>query len=167
MRIILLSMFCGMFLAANGQTTCDTWVVKKYDKMTDLTSYETTKPFKILDNTLNGITIQLIKGEYATIWAITVYYKDRCIKKDAQMIVLLKNGERLTFTNNTDYNCKGNFFVYFSDMNYSFDKFKLLASKEIDAIRVWTEDEFIDVNLNTKQSTELLSIFKCFDEKQF
>jgi len=84
-----------------------------------------------------------------------------CVDEASGINILFRDGSRMTLINEFEYNCRGWSWVYFGGKHGKETEAIKLSENEIEIIRVWTEQSFVEQTLNTSQSKSLQQGIKC------
>jgi hypothetical protein len=85
----------------------------------------------------------------------------KCVDKGDKINILFADGEILDLTNTNDFNCDGSSTLYFGGGLGRRDEMKLLASKKIKTMRVWTRDDYMQKTFTEAQALEFMQTIKC------
>ncbi len=147
---------------------CNQYIVTKEDKVTGDVYKEIKEVIKIRDgkennyleiNFLHIINENKIIGMYIKLKGNTY-----CINNNSKLNILFKDGTRLELLSENDFNCKGEFTIYFGDYYLSNQNLLELINKDIDVIRVWAEDGYLEKKFTIKNSNIFRNILKCMSK---
>ncbi len=142
--------------------SCDGLLETTIDKVTGKSSVASRDMVIVSqDGGKNGFGIYLIQGQNGIIMITKAIGAGNCIDDDDEMNVLFRDGSRLTFTNDGDFNCDLNFTLYFGGMFGKKKELSTLASKEIETMRVWTNDGYVEEDFDADESKQLQLTFQC------
>ena len=147
--------------ADTSAVDCTTSLQQHSDKMTgkNFTSAEAIDIAKTATSTGNAISILLVKMSSGTITFGFSVAGNECIKKDSDIMFLLRDGTRLNFKNEAKFNCDGKVFFLFYD---EYKKYlNLLSVKEIETIRIITNKSYIQHDITTDESAKIKSALQC------
>jgi prepilin-type processing-associated H-X9-DG protein len=85
----------------------------------------------------------------------------KCVDKGDQINILFVDGHRLDLSNTNDFNCDGSSTMYFGGGLGKKDEMKLLIAKKIKTMRVWTRDDYMQMEFTDAQATALMETLKC------
>jgi hypothetical protein len=140
---------------------CSVFIINSFDKMTGESSTSSINNIVVSDdNGVSGFGIYMARMKPFIMISITVKGAGHCIDKDEKMNVLFRNGERLELRNDSRYNCKGKFRLAFA-RNNMLEKLKTL---EIEAVRIWTADGFVQKDFTEKNSADFIHTINCLDD---
>jgi hypothetical protein len=111
----------------------------------------------------SGLGLYLMKSNKSIILSGKAVGAGSCIDDDDKMNILFRDGTRVEIANNGDFNCKASFTVYFGGVFGNKKNLELLKEKEIEKMRIWTSDGFVEKEFSQQQSKELLTAFNCLD----
>jgi hypothetical protein len=149
-----------------GSLNCSDLIVKDTDKMTGQTSVGSAETLIISeDGGKTGFGIYIIGGSKSSlIFQITAVGAGNCIDDEDKMNLLFRDGTRLELVNNGKFNCKGNFTLYFGGVFGQKVALLKLKTTEIETMRVWTSDSYLERDFTALQSAELVKTIKCILE---
>jgi hypothetical protein len=88
-----------------------------------------------------------------------------CIDFDAEILLLLENGKKISLHNATKYNCDGSVVFLFKTIGSGSKEFikhlKILSKTKVEAIRMPFSAGKYDYELTRDQSSVLLTAFQC------
>jgi tetratricopeptide (TPR) repeat protein len=143
---------------------CEDLVHFVKDKMKDDSFWITNKTLIISEDKSNRLDIEFLKEGNAITLFITVIGAGTCIDKNNEMIILLRDGTKKTLQNNGGFNCKKQFMVFFDNLD-KMDFLKEMNEKEVEAIRVWTTNSYVQVEFTKEQSEIYKNIISCLMNK--
>jgi hypothetical protein len=85
----------------------------------------------------------------------------KCVDKGDKINILFKDGARLDLANTNDFNCDGSSTLYFGGGLGKKDEMKMLASKKIETMRVWTRDDYMQKTFTSDQASAFMETIKC------
>lgn len=145
---------------------CEDVISIMNDKMTGKSNVGSKKTIIISKNNgQKGFGLYMLKSERGSfILSITVAGGGMCIDEKNKMNVLFKDGTRFELKNDGYFNCKGQYTQYFGGLFGKKSELEMLRTKQIETIRVWTNNGFIEEDLDSEQSLEVLKTFQCLFE---
>jgi len=141
--------------------TCDDLVATDTDKMSGRTSTSTKAPLIVSEDGKTGLVIMAFTGSNSLIWSVKAIGASSCIDDDAKALVLFTDGSRLELENDSKFNCDGSWVAYFGGSFGKKKEQRALSEKEIDAMRVWTHDGFVERTFTEEQRADLRQSFAC------
>lgn len=157
----------------NGQKAdslkCGNLITETNDKVSGNKFINSTKKILISKDKKNGIAIMIMspasgESKGAMIIVIDVLGSSPCISEEQKMNILFRDGSRLELKNGNT-NCSGKFNIYFGGDFKLSPKYKELAEKEIETIRVWTTNGAVQEDLSNTDSQKLMNTFNCFGRR--
>ena len=95
------------------------------------------------------------------IWLMTVVGGSGCIDETDKAIFLFRDGTRFTYENDTSFNCKQNFTLYLGPPFGKLDFAEKLISTDLEAVRVWTREQFVEMAVTPAEALTLRNTFAC------
>lgn len=145
---------------------CSNWIKVEEDKVAG-TSYEVIKEYLIVskDGGTKGFGIDLMKSSRGSvILSIKAAGGGGCIDKGQKINILFTDGSRIELHTDGDFNCKGKATVYFGGMFGKKSELKELQAKDIDIMRVWTSDSYVEEKFNAAQATQFKNALTCLSK---
>ncbi len=141
---------------------CSDLVSTHTDKMTG-ESYLAPKQTILVSKDVGktGIGIDFMQSDNMLILMIQAIGAGRCIDDDDKMNVLFRDGTRLELENDGDFNCENEFTLYFGGVFGKREEMSLLQKKEIESMRIWTKDGFVERDFSSIQSQKFMQIVDC------
>ena len=140
---------------------CSELVVTVTDKMTETTTTSTIHDIVVSEEgSKEGFNIFLMLSRKTVVMGVDAI-SNNCIDKGGKMLILFRDGTRIELLNQYKYNCNGKFRVYFGGNFGKYTQFRHLKNKEIETIRIWTSDSYVQNDLTHTNSKELMESFKC------
>lgn len=84
-----------------------------------------------------------------------------CIDDNNKMNVLFRDGTRLELFNFESFNCEGMFSLYFKDTFDNIEQLNLLRTKEIETMRIWTTNSYVERDFSSAQSKKFMKTVDC------
>lgn len=135
----------------------DDLIVKTVDKMTNEVSVHLKELIQIF-NKNNEERISFYAGSalnadylFLNIYA---YGAGNCINEDNEIIILFRDGSKFTLAQTGDFNCDNSFTLFLTKDQYK-REINLLSSFEIETIRVYTTDSYVEQDLTSEQSKKI------------
>lgn len=140
---------------------CTTYVDKKTDRMTGRLMVTAPKQIVTAVNGKNSISMYWsLFSDSSMVTFQMIVAGLGCIEKEQEMNFLFADGTRQTFLNGEDYNCKGWASTSFLK-TYGRKYLDMFSSKEIKAIRVWSHNTYVEVDLPKASATSLMKSVEC------
>lgn len=146
--------------------TCDQLIVTDLDRVSGTTKSGSRQTLIISQDkgkTGFALDLYLIKGILA--WSIHSTGAGECINKDDEVSFTFDDETTLELPNNGDFNCSGDFALYFGGLFGNRKESELLATKEIKRMKITTSEGTLEKNLPASQSLQLMRTFECLKEK--
>jgi hypothetical protein len=116
------------------------------------------------DSGKTGFGIFAVQKDNYTILVIQAIGAGNCIDEGAKINILFRDGSKLELQNDADFNCKAKATVYFGDVFGKKKELAQLMTKEIDTMRVWTNDSYVQEDFTSDNSVSLMMTIKCLNE---
>ena len=160
-KILFLILSITLFFNANSQT-CSDLVFLKIDKMTG-DRIAGVKDMMLIsdDKGKTGIGFFPSKMNESIMFIFFTYGASSCIDEDNNIHILFRDGTRLKMKNQGKYNCENTFQLIFLGDFGNEEQFQMFKTKEIEAIRIWTEDSFVERDFTIKQSEIFIKTVNC------
>jgi hypothetical protein len=139
---------------------CDKAFVETFDKMTGGTTYHLEKPLK-LNKGGNALRVVISRDAGVTFFNIAVTNTRPCIGEGEQINILFTDGTRLEAQNIAAGNCDGIAVLAFGEEFENTHNLTLFTDKYVEAIRVYTNDHFVQTELSEKNWKDLQQSFQC------
>ena len=147
----------------NTKNFCDQNVKVHVDKMSKNKYSLLKESILISENGIEGLVVSLVEGTSGmVIFGVNPVGAGSCIDSDEKMELLFRNGEIMTLRHSSDFNCEKNWVTYFGGEFKQTLKYDLLKNNELETIRVWTNDGYVQEDLSPETSKKLMNSFKCF-----
>lgn len=144
---------------------CSNWIIKQEDKVSGSSVLTMKNPIIVSqDGGENGLIIRLVFSSNTIILNIIANGAGRCIDKNAKINILFKDGSRMELLNESDFNCKGSATIYFGGIFGKKNKLIDFKNKNIETIRVWTSDSYVQETLDEEQSMNFRSALNCLSK---
>jgi hypothetical protein len=146
---------------------CADLISTKTDKMTGESTTASKETLIISEdggNTGFGIFIQDISGRYISVFIvfrIRAVGASSCINNDNKMSVLFRDGTRLELVNNGEFNCDGEFRLYFGGSYGKKKELEMFRTKEVETMRIWTSKNYVEKDFSSDQSKQLINTVDC------
>ncbi len=147
---------------------CDKYISVKHDRVTGDRHVSSADPLVISNQGKGkskdvGIVLLVSKSEITTaIYLVAV--GGSCVDEGDIVNILFRDGTRIALKNWKDFNCKGDMALYLSDSFGTGEELRYLQTKEIEIIRAWTSDTYVEETLTREQSRTILESFKCLTQ---
>ena len=147
-------------ISSIGQS-CNDLIKSGTDKVTGRDS-KSTKEIYLFSNDGGGFSISCVHVS-SSIKALLfiVNEGDVCIDGESNCRVLFRDGSKLSFKNDTDFNCRGAFWTYFGGTYGGYRQLRIFAKKEVETIRIEKRVGFEQVDLTNEASKLLIKTMQC------
>lgn len=107
--------------------------------------------------------LAFIPSQNYIVFSCNISRRVRCVDGGNQMNILFRNGTRIELMHSLKFNCSGNFVVAFGGpVGVSFgDELQQLSTKEIQTIRIWGINSYLQDDLSKEDSKKLMNAFQC------
>lgn len=132
--------------------------------MEGTTSYASAQPLVWSTSDQYGIVNMILRGPVSpmpNIWVMTAVGGSACIDETDKAIFLFRDGTRFSYENDVAFNCKGNFTVYLGPPFGKLDFAEKLISTDIEAVRIWTRGEYVEMVVTPAEALTLRNTFVC------
>ncbi len=141
---------------------CPSIISNNVDKVTGKQSKSLTDPLLISQDEIKGIIINLYKSKKGEItFSITPVGASNCIEEGAKINILFRDQTRMELLSQNSFNCDGNVFVFMGGIFGRKKQWAELASKEIEIMRVWTSNGYVEESFESEESKLLAQAFTC------
>lgn len=140
---------------------CSDLIETKVDKVSGQSGTSAKESVLITKDGKNGIGCYLMVSKGTIIFSLTVVGAGSCIDDTDKINILFRDGTRMELVNNGKYNCEKNFTLYFGTLGGKRKELEALKTKEIETMRVWTTDSYVQEDLTPENSKALMKIFEC------
>ena len=152
---------------AGNASDCSEWIETTVDRV-DGTEFTAIKePIIVSQDGKTGfvITCQLASTSPTLIVVIAAVGAGRCVDEGDEINVLFRDGSRMTLFGQGKFNCERRSTVYFGG-NFGKNKQELkdLAEKQIETVRVWTTDSFVERDFSPEQSIAFQNVVRCLSK---
>lgn len=121
-----------------------------------------SKTIKVASDSTTGFGISFYKSKNGPlIWTTAINAKGHCIKEEAKMLVVMKDGTRLEVENNGKPNCDGSYKLYFGGTYGKEMQLEAFQSTEIAAIKVWTSNSYVEETFSDDHSKLFRASINC------
>lgn len=169
-RIFILSLMVFLTLilyqsntySQSDEIDCTGYIETFSDRMTGKTSLHSIEYVNVPETSgESGISMSLYQRSGADlIINFKVYGAGNCIGEDNSIIILLEDDNRIFETNKSDFNCENNAQVFFFK-GLNKDKLNLLKTKKVIAIRVYTQNGYVEKDFSEKNQNDFINIVNC------
>ena len=146
---------------AASNYSCENLVIETEDKMTGVKSKSGKENVIISKDGKKGLAILAMKSKKSIILSITAAGSGSCVKDDARINILFRDGTKMEIVNDGSFNCKGNATLYFGGVFGKKDKLGILGKKEIETMRVRTASGLVQEDFTKENSKKLMGIIDC------
>jgi hypothetical protein len=142
---------------------CSTYVKHAFDKVTgDSLIYAPKSPIQV-SKVGRRISFYWSMDDNSVILGMRVHGSG-CISDAGTVNVLFRDGTRVSFTHDQQFNCDDRADVHFARALNNKQVLTQLVEKEIETIRVMTSKSYAEVDLTPTQSSDLMKSGKCMKE---
>lgn len=160
--VIAMTLFSTSIQAQGQEHKCEDVIEAVEDKMTGKKSVSVKELLVISDDQgETGFGIFAMKVQSSLVYSIQVSGAGRCIDRGDEVNILFRDGTKLKSKHMSDFNCDAKCALYFGGALGNNDALNELQSKEIETIRVWTSDSYMQKDFTPEQSKKLLAINNC------
>jgi len=147
----------------NTSIVCDEYVTIDIDKVTGVKSAGIKEALIISkDGGVNGFGLFMMKSDKGSIiFSFTVVGASSCIDDENKMNILFRDGTRMELINQGGFNCKAKYTNYFGNVFGKKKELELLKTKQIDVIRIWTSDGYVEESLTIENSDNIINTLRC------
>ena len=146
--------------------SCSDYIQVNEDKMTGRKTIMGHEPIMVSnDGGKTGLIIMSMKTpkDDGIIISLRAVGASPCIDEDNKVNILFTDGTKHELKNEADYNCDGESTLYFAAGFGKKEVLKNLKNKQVETIRVWTSDGFVQEDLPKTSSVQLMKTVKCLD----
>jgi len=146
-----------------NSSDCSNYISTEVDKVTGK-SIVAAKEMLIVskDGGKNGFGFYILKSDRGSIiFSIQAVGAGNCIDDDDKMNVLFRDGTRIELVNDGDFNCDAKYTQYFGGVFGRKKELEMFRTKEVETIRIWTSDGYVEEDFNSEQSKQLLHTVDC------
>jgi len=140
---------------------CSSLIISKTDKMTGKTIIGLNEPIIVIDNAKQKPIVLSLQWKDENTFTLIAVVDHGCIEENALMIVLFRDGTKIQLGNDFGFNCKNYYVCYLGWKYHRKDQLAELLIKEIDIIRVYTSNGFLEASFNVTQSQIFLQALNC------
>jgi hypothetical protein len=141
---------------------CADLVSTETDKMTGETTTASKRTIVISeDGGKTGFGLYLMSLNGVIIFNIQAVGAGSCIDDDDKMNILFRDGTRLELKNNSKFNCKGKFNLYFGGSFGKKKQLEMFRTKEIETMRVWTSRSYVEKDFSSEKSKIVMKTIDC------
>ena len=140
---------------------CSDLITTIADKVTGLSSRHSIEAIILNDNGKSKIEIRVLEVNSIIGILFLVEGASRCIDDTNEIYILFRDGTRLVIENDAKYNCDGEFKLYFNNIHGKKKILETISTKEIETIRIWTRESYVEQDLTPENSKELIMSLNC------
>jgi hypothetical protein len=157
-NIILLLALTANVYAQN----CDTYTKVHTDKVDGTSTRIMDGSIIVSQDSKSGLNITMIDGSRSIIiLSIVAIGSSRCIDKGSKINILFTDGTRMELITDNAFNCKNNATVYFGGSFGRKTQKDELCTKDIDVMRVWTSNSYVQEKFTPEQAEKFKNSLKC------
>jgi uncharacterized protein (TIGR02145 family) len=145
---------------------CSDLITTYLDKVTGFTGRASKEPIIVSKDLKNGFRFYLIEKNSIFVINLTVFGANSCIDETNKMNILFRDGTRLEFINNADYNCDGKFYLFFGGLYGRIKLLEQLMTKEIEIMRIGTTQGSVDMDFTSENSLQFMKSLECLSSKK-
>lgn len=146
------------------EISCADVISTTEDKVTGETTTASKETLVISDDdgsTGFGMLFLLTSDESTIVWNIQAVGASSCIEDDSKMNILFRDGTRAELTQDGGFNCEADFTLYLGSVFGREEELKNLSTKQIEIMRVWTSDGFVEKDITELHSKKIKQSFSC------
>lgn len=154
-------------ITINPNTTtvydCSNYILTNVDKVTGESRVGAKEILVVSkDGGKKGFGFWMLKGTKGSIiFSIQAVGAGNCIDEDDKMNVLFRDGTRIALTNESDFNCDAKYRQYFGSVFGKKKELEMFKTKEVETIRIWTSDGYVEEDFSPEQSEQLMRTVSC------
>lgn len=150
---------------SNSIDDCNKYIETKEDKVTGKSTTSSKETLIVSkDGGKEGFGIFAMKIQESIILIIRAFGAGRCIDDDEKMNILFRDGTRLELTNDGKFNCDSKYTLYFGGYSGKKKELESFKTKEIETMRIWTSNSYVEENFTSDQSQELMKSLSCLSQ---
>lgn len=159
----LLLIHCSLFDGLNHiEYVCEDIISEEEDRITGNRSKFLKESIFVSEKVgANGVRIYLSEAEGVVIIQFVVIGAGDCIDDDEYTSFLFRDGTRIELDHLGEANCNRKFFAFLGDEFGTENELIQLKYNEIEAMRVWTSNGYVEVYPTTEESKLLKAAFSC------
>lgn len=150
----------------SNSLSCESLISTEVDKVTGNSTIGSISTLVVSkDGGKNGFGIFFMKSSTGSIiTSIKAVGAGSCIDEKAKMNILFRDGTRLELLNDTKFNCEGKYTLYFLGAFGKKKELEMLKTKEIETMRIWTSDSFVEQDFSAEQSQTVMMSLQCLSK---
>lgn len=145
------------------ELTCDDLTKKVVDKMSGNTFYSQKETLIVSQDGTNGFGFTMLSSDGTLILNTKAIGAGSCIDDTDTMNVLFRDKTLLELENDSDFNCDSEHTLYFGGGMGRTDELKMLKTKDVETIRVWTSNGYVEEDFSTVESQKFKKTIQCLD----
>ena len=143
---------------------CSDLITTEVDKMTGKSTTSAKEMLVISeDGGKTGFGIYVLQGSKSVIYSMQAVGAGNCIDDEDKANILFRDGTRIELYNDADFNCDAKFTLYFGGVFGKKKELEYLSTKEIETMRIWTSDSYVEKDFTSEQSKKLMTITACLN----
>lgn len=168
-KVIINSDGQGEYVKVNNDTAkhnyldCNKWITTQIDTVIGSTNVYAKNTLIVSNGDVSKrfsiFMMQSPKG--GLILSIFVVGASSCIDERAKINILFTDGSRLELAHDGDFNCKSKVVVYFGDIFGKKNELQKLKSKNIQTMRIWTSDGYVQKNFTQENQINFFNVINC------
>ena len=147
--------------AVEVSSDCSVLTKTETDRMTGRTTTHMMKALMLSDDGNDGLAIDVLRASNVTIWSTRAFGASACVDDTSKVNILFRDGTRLEMENDISFNCEHDLATFYGGIFGKKSQYEQLSTKEIDMLRVWTHEGFVERTLSAEQATLLRNSFAC------
>ena len=147
----------------NSEYDCNNYISTEIDKVTGESSIAAKEMLIVSkDGGKKGFGFYILKSSRGSIiFSIQAVGAGSCIDDEDKMNVLFRDGTRIALTNDSDFNCDAKYTQYFGSAFGKKKELEMFKTKEVETIRIWTSDSYVEEDFTPEQSKQLMRTVSC------
>ena len=147
----------------NSEYDCNNYISTEVEKMTGESTVAAKEMLIVSkDGGKKGFGFYILKSSRGSIiFSIQAVGAGSCIDDDDKMNVLFRDGTRIALTNDSDFNCDAKYTQYFGSAFGKKKELEMFKTKEVETIRIWTSDGYVEEDFTPEQSKQLMRTVSC------
>ncbi|MEM8489022.1 MAG: hypothetical protein AAF564_25980 [Bacteroidota bacterium] len=149
----------------NKSYACDLLVSEKVDRVSGERQVVSNEALVVSgDEGPNGLAIFSMKGAgELIIVGVGSVGASKCVAKGAKVNLLFRDQSRMELYNSREFSCESRHTLCFGSACGKREELKKLATSELEIMRVWTEDGYVEEEFTPEQSKTLMHTLACLN----
>jgi prepilin-type processing-associated H-X9-DG protein len=143
---------------------CQRWTTVKTDSVTGKDTRVSRDALLVsADGGKTGLSIYSFLNSTGKVIIVSIQAMGagKCVDKGDKINILFLDGSKLDLTNTNDFNCDGSSTLYFGGGLGRHDELNLLLANRIKTMRVWTRDDYMQVDFKEADATAFSRTLEC------